>query len=200
MYNVNVPMAKDKQKAVKVDQDLLRRLLVAADSGRDVNMGNILQLELSPVPLALAGTNHSLHSTNKADLVELLTESIVIKDTLPSSEMNTCLLIDGSAFIQAIGKPENAKTFGDLADTFTRNVFNRLCSEYSRVDVLFDRYLETSIKAGARTNRTGNVRPIRRVINSRNVKLPPSWKQFICLPAFLTRELIRRASELSPEN
>ena len=55
VYRVNVPMTKNKQKAVKADQDLLRRLLVAANSGRDVNLGNILQHE--PVPLALAGTN-----------------------------------------------------------------------------------------------------------------------------------------------
>ena len=56
---------------------------------------------------------------------------------------------------------------------FTRNVLNRFGSEYSRVDVMFDSYLETSHKAGARSNRS--VRPIRRVIDSRIVprsKLP----------------------------
>ena len=48
----------------------------------------------------------SLHSTNETDLVELLTESIAIKDTIPGSEMNTCLPIDGSSLIPAVGKPE----------------------------------------------------------------------------------------------
>ena len=118
--------------------------------------------------------------------------------------MDTCLPIDGSALMQAVDKVELLVI---ILIPFTRNVFNRCGSEYSTGDVLFDSYLETSIKAGAHSNRTGNVRSIRRVIDSRNVKLPESWKQLISLPvnkselaAFLTHELIRRASELSPGN
>ena len=42
----------------------------------------------------------------------------------------------------------------------------------SRVDVLFDRYLETSIKDGTHSDHAGVMRPIRRVIDSRDVKMP----------------------------
>ena len=75
---------------------------------------------------------------------------------------------------------------------------------YSPVDVLFDRYLETSIKDGTRSDRARLMRPIRRVIDSRQVKLPQSWKQFIShatnkaeLASFLSNVLMTSAKDLS---
>jgi len=181
MYKVKVTVQKDKVVEVKAERDIFRRLLIASDSGRNVNLENILKHELSPVPLALTKTDHKLLSTNKSDLIDILTEKTTVKtmDHLPYSDAPTCLLIDGPAVIQAI-------------------------VGYSRVDVLFDRYFETSIKDGTRSNRAGVMRPIRRVIDSRCVKLPQNWKQFIShsrnkaeLASFLSSELIRNASDLS---
>ena len=206
MYKVKVTVQKDKVVEVKAERDIFRRLLIASDSGRNVNLENILKHELSPVPLALAKTDHKLLSTNKSDLIDIFTEKTTVKtmDHLPYSDAPTCLLIDGPAVIQAIGKPEKTNTFGDLADVFTNSVKRKFTLGYSRVDVLFDRYFETSIKDGTRSNCAGVIRPIRRVIDSRCVKLPQNWKQFIShsrnkaeLASFLSSELIRNASDLS---
>ena len=69
MYKVKVTVQKDKVVEVKAERDIFRRLLIASDSGRNVNLENILKHELSPVPLALAKTDHTLLSANKSDLI-----------------------------------------------------------------------------------------------------------------------------------
>jgi len=95
-------------------------------------------------------------------------------------------------------------TFGDLADVFSAIVKGKFGKGYSRVDVLFDRYLETLIKDGMHPDRAGLMRPIRRVIDSRHVKLPQSWKQFIShatnkaeLASFVSNELMTSVKDLS---
>lgn len=89
--------------------------------------------------------------------------SCIFKETRPSSKLNTILLIHGTALLQAMNKPENAKTFGDIADTVTRKVFFIFGSAYSGEDVP----LNTSITIDARSNQIGNARHSRRLIDSR---------------------------------
>lgn len=67
MYMVeNKKSASQKSQTIKADRNLFQRLLVAKDSGRDVDLKNILSHELTPVPLALADTAGNLRPTNKA--------------------------------------------------------------------------------------------------------------------------------------
>ena len=59
------------------------------------------------------------------------------------------LVINGQALLVAMGKPNNAVTFGDLADTYVLKVG----SKYQRIDVVFDRYREETIKGTTRKRR-----------------------------------------------
>ena len=68
MYKTPMPKPSAKQKEVKADRDLLQKLFVASQSGREVNLSGILQHELFIVPCALAGTSQKLHPTNKSQL------------------------------------------------------------------------------------------------------------------------------------
>ena len=52
------------------------------------------------------------------------------------------LVIDGQAVVISIGKPQEAKTFGDLADTFVKSILQS-GTEFQRIDVLFNRYHES---------------------------------------------------------
>lgn len=206
MYEVTVTNESGQKQVVKADRNLFQRLLVAKDSGRNVNLMDILQYELSPVPLSIADTNRNLRSTAKSVLSKILTENIGIVNTLPNSELSSCVIIDGPALIQALGKPSNAKTFGDLAEVFCENVFKHFSNTCNRVDVVFDRYFESSIKNATRIKRSGKVRPIRRIIDSKEVPLPQVWKHFIDLSenkaqlaSFLSQQLMEKAKSL-PEN
>ena len=202
IYKVKVATDGGKIKTVQADRDLFRRLLVAAESGRNVKFEDILQHELSPTPLSLSDSSGKLLSTEKKDLGDILTSGLAVDNKLPDSTLRTCMVIDAPALIQAIGKPNDITTFGQLGDIFVKNVMSHFKS-CTRIDVLFDRYTDLSIKSGTRCKRTGTFRPIRRLIDSVNVKLPLNWKQFISLPEnkadlarFLTEQLMDSADKV----
>ena len=93
----------------------------------------------------------------------------------------SCLLIDGQALVMALGKPPDIITFGDYANIFASTVF-KMGANYQRIDVVFDRYQDESIKAGTRTKRKQRHRPVRRQIeNNSSVPLPSDWSSFMAL-------------------
>ena len=55
--------------------------------------------------------------------------------------------------VYSIGKPTGASTFGDLADVVIQSMRSNLSNVCTRVDVVFDRYIEHSIKHGSREYR-----------------------------------------------
>jgi len=188
------------QKTVTADRVLFQRLLVSKDSGRDIDLKQVLCHELSPVPLSLADLSGQLRSTNKAALGQILQEKITTLEKLPPTDLRTCAIIDGQALVQALGKPAGAQTFGDLADAFATSVFSFFDDTCSRVDVVFDRYEKDMIKNASRITRSKSSRPIRRKIESREVPLPVNWKNFIDLSEnkadlenFLSTQLIAMA-------
>ena len=155
---------------------------------------------LSPVPLSLADLSGQLHSTNKAALGQILQEKVTAPEKLPPTDLKKCAIIDGQALVQALGKPVGAKTFGDLADAFVASVFSFFDDTCSRVDVVIDRYEKDMIKNASRITRSKGSRPIRRIIENRDVPLPINWKNFIGLSEnkadlenFLSTQLIASA-------
>ena len=119
------------------------------------------------VPVALAEMNGSLRTGDKSVLAEILTADIACPATIDLHDRSACLVIDGQARVVAIGKPAEANTFGDLGDVFVKSVLHS-GALYGRIDVVFDRYREESIKAGTRHHRKlRSTRPIRRVIENR---------------------------------
>ena len=51
---------------MKADKDLLRRVIVALESGRDVDVNTLPQSELAPVPNSLATLDGSLREAGKS--------------------------------------------------------------------------------------------------------------------------------------
>ena len=68
-------------------------------------------------------------------------------------------------------KPDADVTFGDLADTYVKTVL-KAGSEYHTIYVVFDRYREETIKGTIRTRRSKAERPIRRLVQGRDVPVP----------------------------
>ena len=97
--------------------------------------------ELSTVPLSIAKVGGNMHSTSKAELIDILKGHINIPSELPETDMKTCVLIDGHALIKALGKPNGCQTFGEYADAFFNAVKCYFDRSISRVDILFDRYI-----------------------------------------------------------
>ena len=180
LYEVNITYEKQKNMHIKADRDLFRRLVVAVESGRDIELDTLLLKELSPVPLSLANTNGTLRSTNKAQLAHLLEEGN-IKQSLPESSLQECTIIDGMDLIHSLGKLPGLKTFGELVDVVTKMILSNLKGNCFRVDVVFDQYNAKSIKSGTRIKRHGCHRPVRRLVQDRNLKLPDNWQNFLAM-------------------
>ena len=136
-----------KTKVMKIDRSILQRLLIARKAGRKVDTEEILQHELFNVPLSLAKTNGDIYTGDKACLIEKLSSDANVPpaNILPDSPADSQLIIDGQAFIVAIGKPKEASNFGDLPETFKESVIGA-GSKFDRIHIVFDRYESKSIK------------------------------------------------------
>lgn len=200
LYDVQKDAAKGKTEVLKSDRQIFQRLITAYQSGRPVDLDKILRHELVKVPMSIAEENGSLRSGNKAMLVDVLTKDVNCPPEIeiPKDEYS-CLVIDGQATVVAFGKPAEAKTFGDYADRFVDHI-HKVGKRFDRIDVTFDQYKDTgtSIKDGTREKRKKKSRPIRRLVESRDVPLPSNWNDFLALSenkrdlsAFLSNELIR---------
>ncbi len=190
---------KGKEQVVKADRNLLQCLITAFEAGSVVDMPSILKHELMPVPLSLTEMDGSLRTGNKSVLVDIITKAIACPDKLDLQGQRSCLIIDGQPLVIAVGKPQGAMTFGDLADTFVLSVLQQ-GANYERIDVVFDRYRDETIKADPLGRRTKAARPIRRIFEDRSVPLPKNWANFMAstdnkadLARFLSESLISQA-------
>ncbi|KAK1895693.1 glycoprotein [Dissostichus eleginoides] len=120
LYEV-VQLSKNKQNTIKVDRQILQRLVTVYRAGHKADLENVLQHELMPIPPSLAATNGSLHSTNKSVLANILTKHVQTPADVPLQEPS-CLAIDGQALVMALGKPPDTTTFGDYANKFAETV------------------------------------------------------------------------------
>ena len=200
IYDVVQHNSETKLKTVmKADRNVLQRLVASYAAGCAVHLDNILKHELLPVPIALVEMNGTLRTGNKSVLAEILTSNIECPTHIDLSCRSACLVIDGQARVLSIGKPAGSKTFGDLADAFTSSIFQSGI-DYDRIDITFDTYRDESIKSATRQRRTKTTRPIRLIVQGRDVPLPNSWMNFIALPEnktdlsrFLSEELLANA-------
>ena len=117
----------------------------------------------------------------------------------------TCILIDGHALNQALGKPQTCKTFQDYAGAFFKAVKSNIDESVERIDILFDTYVEMSMKDAARMKRNVKKRHIRKNIDRGDLALPQVWGNFISLPEnkadlanFLSEYMIQHGQELLP--
>ena len=152
-------------------------MITAYNFGQKVDLTEILRSEMMPVPLALAKLDGSLNSGDKALLQKRLVGNVDCPEIINLNGKSSCLVIDGQAWVVSLGKAD-CKTFGELADHFINSMLwnGQQCE---RIDVVFDRYRDISIKENARNQRTKNQRAIRKLITNRDVPLPQTWPNFL---------------------
>ncbi|KAJ8893112.1 hypothetical protein PR048_005695 [Dryococelus australis] len=153
---------KGKKTILKTDRNVSHRLITAYEA----------------VPLSHMEMNCTLCTGNKSILADLITERISCPETIQLHEISSCLVTDGQALVVALGKPENALIFGNLADMYIMTVL-KVCYRYQRIDVVFDRYREETIKSTTRKRCIKSTRPIRRLIEDRDVPLPKTRNKYL---------------------
>ena len=85
------------------------------------------------------------------------------------------ILIDGSALVNMLKPSANCKTFSDYANLIYLPYIKKQLLSTQRVDVIWDRYIEHSLKVQTRSKRRAGIR--RRV--EPDVKLPGNWADFL---------------------
>ena len=155
------------------DVNLFSRIYISCQT-RDSDMDAFFEPENHDWPPSLA-SNGKMHQTSKSDLVECL-ESVVPKsESVPDIDVT---IVDGAAPVHILDPKKSqvsVKTFHDYAQLVFLPYIERMLQDVVRIYIVWDTYMEDSLKAQPRMNRgSGNHL---RVSNSTNI--PVDWKSFL---------------------
>ena len=159
---------KLKIASLKNDCNRFSRLYVACQT-RDGDLDGFFSHENQPTPPSLSQYG-KLRPTNKALLSCLETETTTTTN-VPSVDAK---MFDGAAIVQML-QPKTARTFQDYAEqVFVPYISNQMKNVH-RADIIWDMYLDDSLKASTRERRGKGIR--RRVLHS--VAVPKNWRDFL---------------------
>ena len=174
------PPAKKSSASLRVsslknDVSLFSRLYIACQS-RDGNLEEFFRHENQACPPSLS-QHGKLRLGTKADLLPCLENLIEQNDNLPALHPDV-IILDGAAVVNFL-KPHVSSTFDDYAHkVFLPYVLSQV-NRANRVDIVWDRYFNNSLKSQTRSKRGKGIR--RRVEASSS--LPGNWQEFLRIDA-----------------
>ena len=133
------------------DRDHNPGLIAAYKAGRPVNLNSILIHELFAVPLALAEVNGQLRTGSKAVLAEVLTADVPCPDHLDATDLeeDAVLIKKKDKHCLLLLENQMQERHLEILQTLVETVFQS-GAQFRRIDVMFDRYFQNSIKSGTR--------------------------------------------------
>ncbi|KAK4881851.1 hypothetical protein RN001_005170 [Aquatica leii] len=159
-------------------QQFLQRILAVKEMGRIIDYNLIFRHELTTSPTSLTVNGQLATPSNKSALGGIIENFTTVESSLPPiKDAKVCLIFDGMAMVQRIGKPPKCNTYGELAAIFVNKIFKNQFGA-QRVDVVFDNYKERSTKRITRVKR-GQNNTINKIIENENKPLPQRWNLFI---------------------
>ena len=166
------PKQKQQITSLKNDCSLFSRLFISCQV-RDGNLDEFFSHENQANPPSLSDINGELHSCTKSDLLQCLGEDVV---DLPVDV--EAIIIDGAALVHKL-QPDFSKqvVFEHYALQFFLPYIERLLQRdnCSRVDVVWDVYLDNSLKLSTRKKRG---KGIRRRVEANNA-IPRNSENFL---------------------
>ena len=123
------------------------RIIGLQASGREVDIDDVLKYELAPIPMAMFDSSGDMRV---AKTKSTLKRQLQVETSNRITDQDNCLIIDGSAMLWVIPWPTHGKVqdYVDKAVTWT---FRKV--QESDVYLVFDRYMEYSIKDNTRNTR-----------------------------------------------
>ena len=155
--------------SLKCDISLFSRLYIACQS-RDGDIDDFFRHENQACPPSLSNLG-KLRLGNKADLLSCLEKCTESVSSRPNVDVT---ILDGAVVVNFL-QPAAAKTFEEYALKIFIPFINNQVQHVSRVDIVWDKYIQNSLKTQARKIRGKGIR--RRVSASTNV--PRNWQQFL---------------------
>ena len=168
----NVSKGKQQLTSLKSDVGLFSRLYIGCQT-RDGNLEEFFRHENQAFPPALSDGGN-LYLGSKSDLLICLED---LCDTETEAPMATTgVIVDGAAIVQML-KPAAAKNFAEYVSEIFIPYITSQMRNASRLDIVWDRYIEDSLKGTARAKGGKGVR--RRVVAEGVI--PGNWQDFLCV-------------------
>ena len=157
---------------LKADRSLFGRIIILGQN-RKIEVRELLQYSLGPLPWALATPEGFPRKTNNAALATYLQKDVQLADSLP---LNSATIIDGMSLVQKMNVGGGQTTFGKGASSLLSMAVHE-GSQSKRIDVVFDTYRELSIKNAERSKR-GEVPGVQLAQISAS-QLVKQWRKFL---------------------
>ena len=139
----SVVKVNKKEVMIKADRTLFGRMAIIGQS-RNIDLKAVFSYPLGPFPWSLADGFSMMRKTNKATIVKAFEKGAIFLESPP---IQSATVIDGMALVQKLKVVQ--MTFGQVADAVFQSVLS--CGNRSkRIDVVFDVYLDNSIKNAER--------------------------------------------------
>ena len=158
-----------KEKVLKEDCQLFSKLFISSQM-RECNLQEFFRHENQSFPASLSDGGR-LHVCQKSQLAAILVDKVTLPNTEPTADV---IVVDGSALVNAV-QPRNSKTFAEYAERDFIPKINSFTLKHHRIDIVFDIYKPSSLKAESRSKR--GVGDRRRVTGIG--KLPRNWHNFL---------------------
>lgn len=141
-----VAKSTHRETVLKADHKLFGHMVLIA-TGRKLDMRSVLAHPLGPLPWSLGNCDRPLKKTSKSTLARHLEKNVSLAEVIP--QPSTCI-IDGMNLVQKVHGDN--ETFAEVSDAIFMSALDT-GTESSRIDVVFDAYLDESIKNAERVNR-----------------------------------------------
>ncbi|CAB4015081.1 Hypothetical predicted protein [Paramuricea clavata] len=155
MARSNISAIKHQLTCLKSDCALFSRLYIIACRTREVDLFEFFQHENQPCPPSLSNVGKPLLPGNKTDLIDCLEPHHQSNTEAPSYVDAT--IIDGSAIVNMINSG-TARAFQRYAEKSIGPYIESQLQYSSRVDVIWDRYINNSLMALTRSKRGTGIR------------------------------------------
>ncbi|CAH1170746.1 unnamed protein product [Phaedon cochleariae] len=170
--NTNLNL-KSQVTASKNDCSLFRRLYIATSANRPNDLGEFFSHENQEYPPSISVMGKLRTSDSKSDLTKYLS-NLSEECTADSVPIVRAKILDGAVIVHML-EPGTPVTFGDYISNISLNYVRKESATVNRLDLVFDRYLENSLKYGTRQKRGGGSR-IRVTLST---KVPEGWENFL---------------------
>ena len=136
----------------------------------------LLKYKLAPVSLYLTKDN-KLRKPDKHELTNLIEAKLEVSSLkyVPVDDKKMAVFFDFMAYARKVAT-EKLKTFGDFAASLWKTI-SFLSKDAQRIDIVFDLYLENTVKYGER-NRRQKTTAINVIIEKDNQPLPVTMDSF----------------------
>lgn len=161
------PKARTQIAALKNDCNLFARLYIACQA-REGNLEDFFRHENHASPPSLS-TEGRMRAGQKSELVQCIEVDTTVN--CPNVEVK---VIDAAVVVNML-PPGKSKTFQDYATCVFLPYIIQQAQRVKRIDLVWDRYIENSLKTGTRQARGAGLR--RRV--SAKTTLPTNWQSFL---------------------